>query len=122
MKILVAEDDEIMRESIKHMLKQEGLTVITAENGREAIEFFQADPPDLVITDILMPFISGLEFIDVIRNSSKQLPIIVLSAMDEEDTVMEAFNMGADDFLTKPVKSSELSIRLKRLLKKKPGK
>lgn len=122
MKILVAEDDEIMRESIKHMLKQEGLTVITAENGREAIELFQADTPDLVITDILMPFISGLEFIDVIRNSSKQLPIIVLSAMDEEDTVMEAFNMGADDFLTKPVKSSELSIRLKRLLKKKPGK
>ncbi len=122
MKILVAEDDEIMRESIKHMLKQEGLTVITAENGREAIELFQADAPDLVITDILMPFISGLEFIDVIRNSSKQLPIIVLSAMDEEDTVMEAFNMGADDFLTKPVKSSELSIRLKRLLKKKPGK
>ncbi|MBS1747429.1 MAG: response regulator [Bacteroidetes bacterium] len=122
MKILVAEDDEIMRESIKHMLKQEGLTVISAENGRDAIDLFLADTPDLVITDILMPFISGLEFIDVIRNSSRQVPIIVLSAMDEEDTVMEAFNMGADDFLTKPVKSSELSIRLKRLMKKKPGK
>jgi DNA-binding response OmpR family regulator len=111
-----------MRESIKHMLKQEGFTVIAAENGREAIEFFQAETPDLVITDILMPFISGLEFIDVIRNSSQQVPVIVLSAMDEEDTVMEAFNIGADDFLIKPVKSSELSIRLKRLLKKKPGK
>ena len=120
MKILVAEDDAIMRESIIYMLKIDGYKVIIAENGREAMDIFQADIPDLVITDILMPFNSGLEFINVIRNSSPNVPVIVLSALDEEDTVMEAFNLGADDFLTKPVKQEELSIRVKRLLKKRP--
>jgi DNA-binding response OmpR family regulator len=120
MKILVAEDDIIMRESITHMLKQDGFNVIAAENGREAMEIFEKDKPDLVITDILMPYNSGLEFIDIIRNNASRVPVIVLSALDEEATVMEAFNLGADDFLTKPVKPGELSIRVKRLLKKKP--
>jgi DNA-binding response OmpR family regulator len=120
MRILVAEDDIIMRESITHMLKQDGYEVIAAENGREAMDIFEKDKPDLIITDILMPFNSGLEFIDVIRNSTSRIPVIVLSALDEESTVMEAFNLGADDFLTKTVKQSELSIRIKRLLKKKP--
>jgi DNA-binding response OmpR family regulator len=67
----------------------------------------------------MMPFTSGLEFINIIRNNSTEIPVIVLSAVDEEDTVLEAFNLGADDFLTKPVKPGELSIRVKRLLKKK---
>lgn len=119
MKILVAEDDAIMRESIKHLLKQDGYNVISAENGREAMDIFEKDSPDLVITDILMPFNSGLEFINIIRNNSKGIPVIVLSALDEEETVLEAFNLGADDFLPKPVKPGELSIRVKRLLKKK---
>jgi two-component system, OmpR family, response regulator VicR len=118
MKILVAEDDVIMLASITQQLKQEGFTVTTANNGREAMQFFEKDIPDLVITDIMMPFTSGLEFINVIRSHSTEIPIIVLSAVDEEDTVLEAFNLGANDFLTKPVKPGELSIRVKRLSKK----
>ncbi|MEP6684542.1 MAG: response regulator [Parafilimonas sp.] len=118
MKILVAEDDVIMLASITQQLKQEGFTVTTANNGREAMQLFEKDIPDLVITDIMMPFTSGLEFINVIRSYSTEIPIIVLSAVDEEDTVLEAFNLGADDFLTKPVKPGELSIRVKRLSKK----
>lgn len=118
MKILVAEDDAIMLASITQQLKQEGFNVTTANNGREAMELFEKDVPDLVITDIMMPFTSGLEFINVIRTDHAEIPVIVLSAVDEEDTVLEAFNLGADDFLTKPVKPGELSIRVKRLLKK----
>ncbi len=118
MKILVAEDDAIMLASISHQLKHEGFSVTTANNGREAIEIFESSHPDLIITDILMPYNSGLEFINIIRNNSNNIPVIVLSALDEEDTVMEAFNSGADDFLIKPVKPEELSIRVKRLLKK----
>jgi len=118
MKILVAEDDVIMLATITQQLKQEGFTVTTANNGREAMQFFERDIPDLVITDIMMPFTSGLEFINVIRSHSTEIPIIVLSAVDEEDTVLEAFNLGADDFLTKPVKPGELSIRVKRVSKK----
>lgn len=118
MKILVAEDDAIMLASITHLLKQEGFNVTTANNGREAMQIFENDTPDLVITDIMMPFTSGLEFLNVIRTNSKEIPVIVLSAVDEEDTVIEAFNLGADDFLTKPVKPGELSIRVNRLLKR----
>jgi len=119
MKILVAEDDAIMLASITQQLKQEGFNVTSANNGREAIEIFESVNPDLVITDIMMPFTSGLEFINIIRNKSDKIPIIVLSALDEEETVLEAFNLGADDFLTKPVKPGELSIRVKRLSKKR---
>ena len=118
MKILVAEDDEIMLAYIAQQLKQEGFIVITATNGREAMEVFEQNSPDLVITDIMMPFTSGLEFLNVIRSNSNNVPVLVLSALDEEDTVLEAFNIGADDFLIKPVKPGELSIRVKRLLKK----
>ena len=124
MKILVVEDDAIMLASIEHQLKQEGFTVITATNGQDAMVAFENDTPDLVITDILMPLTSGLEFLGLIRSGHTKIPVLVLSALDEEDTVVEAFNLGADDFLTKPVKPGELSQRVKRLLKKKsrPGK
>ena len=119
MKILVAEDDAIMLATITQQLKQEGFNVTAANNGREAIQIFETLNPDFVITDIMMPFTSGLEFVNIIRNKSDKIPIIVLSALDEEDTVLEAFNLGADDFLTKPVKPGELSIRVKRLFKKR---
>ena len=124
MKILVVEDDIIMLASIEYQLKQEGFHVTTANNGRDAMLAFQNDMPDLVITDILMPLTSGLEFLNLIRSSFNTIPVLVLSALDEEDTVVEAFNLGANDFLTKPVKPGELSVRVKRLLKKnnKPRK
>ena len=118
MKILVVEDDAIMLASIEHQLKQEGFFVSTANNGREAMLMFETDNPDLVITDILMPLTSGLEFLGLIRSGPKKIPVLVLSALDEEDTVVEAFNLGADDFLTKPVKPGELTVRVKHLLKK----
>jgi DNA-binding response OmpR family regulator len=79
---------------------------------------FENDAPDLVITDILMPFTSGLEFLNLIRSSHHKIPVLVLSALDQEDTVVEAFNLGADDFLAKPAKPVELSLRIKRLLNK----
>lgn len=118
MKILIAEDDAMMMASIKYQLKKEGYFVSTANNGREAMIAFEKENPDLVVTDIIMPLTSGLEFIGFIRSSFNQTPVLVLSALDEEDTVIEAFNLGADDFLTKPVKPGELSVRVKRLLKK----
>ncbi len=118
MKILIAEDDAMMMASIKYQLKKEGYFVSTANNGREAMIAFEKENPDLVVTDIIMPHTSGLEFIGFIRASYTHVPVLVLSALDEEDTVIEAFNLGADDFLTKPVKPGELSVRVKRLLKK----
>lgn len=120
MKILIAEDEALMNAALRKNLEDDGYEVIAATDGQEAIELFQTHQPDLVITDILMPYASGLDLIGIIRSHHEpNTPIIVLSAMGQETTVFEAFNLGADDFLTKPFNPAELSLRVKRLLKRK---
>jgi DNA-binding response OmpR family regulator len=117
MKILIAEDDIIMLETIKAQLKKDDYIIFGANDGREALQALESFKPDLLITDILMPYTSGLELIGILRSEQdNKLPILVLSALDEEATVMEAFSMGANDFLSKPFKPTELTIRVKRLL------
>ena len=86
------------------------------KDARDALESLNNFEPDLIITDILMPFTSGLEFIGIIRSSGIKNPILVLSAMDQESTVLEALSLGANDFITKPFKSNELSSRVKTLI------
>ncbi|HPH22532.1 MAG TPA: response regulator transcription factor [Chitinophagaceae bacterium] len=118
MKILIAEDDAFMAAAIEQKLKSDGHQVILTRDGREALQLVEMQQPDLIITDILMPFISGLELIGIIKSSlHRKIPIIVLSGMDQEATVLEAFELGADDFLTKPFNAVELSMRVKRTLK-----
>ncbi len=118
MNILVAEDEPLMLMAIEAKLKNEGFEVATAHDGREALKTLESFIPDLIITDILMPYTSGLELISIVRsNQTKKIPIIVLSGLDQEDTVMEAFQLGADDFITKPFNPTELAVRVKRLLK-----
>ncbi len=120
MKVLIAEDEPMMLAALHHNLQLEGYEVLSSTDGRDALEKFEAHSPDLIITDILMPYTSGLELIGVVKNSSgKATPIIVLSAMGQEATVIEAFQLGADDFIIKPFDPTELSMRIKRLLKKK---
>ncbi len=119
-KILVAEDEPLMLMTIEAKLKKDGFTVMCVSDGQEAINALDTFLPDLIITDILMPYTSGLEVISVARSKNIKLPIIVLSGIGEEETVMEAFNLGADDFITKPFIPSELTVRVKRLLKIKP--
>lgn len=116
-KILIAEDEPLMLMAIEARLKKDGFTVQCTTDGQEAIKALDSFLPDLVITDILMPYTSGLEVIGVVRSRHQTLPIIVLSGIGEEETVLEAFNLGADDFITKPFNPSELSVRVKRLLK-----
>lgn len=118
MTILVAEDEPLMLMAIEAKLKNEGFQVIGVPDGQQALKAIEAAAPDLIITDILMPYTSGLELISIVKsNLSKKIPIIVLSGLGQEDTVMEAFQLGADDFITKPFNPTELSVRVKRLLK-----
>jgi DNA-binding response OmpR family regulator len=118
MNILVAEDEPLMLMAIEAKLKNEGFDVIGTQDGRQALKALETIVPDLIITDILMPYTSGLELISIVKsNQNKKIPIIVLSGLGQEDTVMEAFQLGADDFITKPFNPTELSVRVKRLLK-----
>lgn len=117
MKILVAEDEPMLLKTIELKLKKEGYEVITTADGREAVAKIEEMDPDLVITDIMMPYVSGLEIVAIVRKKiNKRIPIIMLSAMEQEKVVMEAFELGADDYITKPFSLNELVIRVKRLM------
>lgn len=116
-KILIADDDRAMSKAIEYRLKKDGFTVIAVLDGQQAMDQIHQSMPDLIITDIMMPFIGGLEIISQVRGKlGARTPIIVLSSVGFEDTVLEAFKLGADDFITKPFSPNELSVRVKRLL------
>ena len=120
MKILVCEDDYMVIKAIEHKLTREGYEVDIANDGRMAKEKLKSETYDLVITDLLMPFSGGLELINMMKNElKKETPIIVLSKVGNEETIIEAFKLGADDYLTKPFSPNELSIRVKRFLIKR---
>jgi DNA-binding response OmpR family regulator len=119
MKILICEDDEALISMIRFKLSRENAgEVITAMDGREAMHLLQHNTFDLIITDIHMPFHSGLEITHFVREElKKDTPIIILSAEGLENTVLQAFEIGATDFITKPFSPAELAVRIKRILK-----
>lgn len=119
-KILVVEDDLLTLRILNFILKKEGYAVSSAKNGLDAIERMNVIQPDLVITDVMLPLKSGLEVTSYCKNNFSHIPVIVLSALGEEEgTVTKAFNLGADDFVAKPFNPNEFLLRVKRLLMKK---
>tara|TARA_R110000868_G_scaffold401085_1_gene676385 strand:+ start:1254 stop:1622 length:369 start_codon:yes stop_codon:yes gene_type:complete len=117
-KIILAEDNSILSLLLKFKLEKEGYKLFIAVNGKEAIEIIEEHNPDLILTDIMMPFVSGLEVISHVRNKLEYTtPIIVFSSAGQEEMVLKAFNLGATDFMSKPFSPNELSIRIKRLLR-----
>lgn len=118
MLILIAEDDELILRTIEHKLVKEGHTVILTRDGKEAIEKIHELELDLIITDIMMPFASGIEILSAIATTGKKLPVIVLSSMGQEEVIMDAFDLGAADFMVKPFSPNELLLRIKRLTNK----
>ena len=117
--ILVADDDKLITAMAVFRLEREGYKVVTAEDGKEALRLIQSIKPDLIISDLMMPYFSGLELVEHLRdNLQSSIPIIILSASGQEKTVMRAFKLGADDFITKPFSLEELLMRIKKLLRK----
>lgn len=117
-KIVLAEDNSILLLLLKFRLEKEGYKLLLAVNGMEAIELIEEHNPDLILTDIMMPFISGLEVISHARNKLNiQTPIIIFSSAGQEEMVLKAFDMGATDFMSKPLSPNELVIRIKNLLR-----
>lgn len=120
MKILICEDDEMMINVIDYKLKKDGYETEKAIDGKKAADLIKQNDFNLIITDLLMPYMSGLELVNLIRNDLKKTtPIIVLSKIGLEETVLKAFELGADDYMVKPFSPNELSVRAKRLLMKR---
>jgi len=119
-RILIVDDDPSIRKFVRANLNIRDYAVTVAENGLEAINIIKRESMDLMILDIMMPYLNGYEVCRQVRESS-MLPIIMLSAKDEETDKLRCLELGADDYLTKPFSLNELLCRVKNLLKRTQG-
>jgi two-component system KDP operon response regulator KdpE len=115
--VLVVDDEKSLRDFVRKNLEVRNYKVLTASNGLEALALFNTEKIDLVILDIMMPHLDGLETTRRIRQSSI-VPILVLTALGEETDKVRAFDYGADDYLTKPFGVGELLGRIKAVLRR----
>jgi DNA-binding response OmpR family regulator len=117
MKVLVADDDADLRELIAFTLTQAGYFVVKAADGPAAVRSFAAEAPDLVVLDINMPGLTGFQVCETIRRDS-QVPVMMLTVRGEEEDLVRALGLGADDYLTKPFSPRTLLARIKALLRR----
>lgn len=118
--LLLAEDDELLASLLDYRLQKGGYNVHLANDGREVKEYLKTATPDIIVSDIMMPYFSGIELIDYVRNQlNSKIPIIIISSAGNEENVLSAFELGANDFISKPVSPSELLVRVGRELNKK---
>ena len=115
--ILVVDDETTLRETLVEALEMEGYRAIPAANGREALLRFRADHPDLVLLDVMLPELSGVEVCRILRAEST-VPIIMLTARDGEVDKVVGLELGADDYVTKPFSLRELTARIRAILRR----
>ena len=115
--ILVVEDETTLRETLADALEAEGFQVVQAGDGRTALTRFRSSPPDLVLLDLMLPEMSGIEVCRIIRAESG-VPIVMLTAKDSELDKVVGLELGADDYVTKPFSLRELSARIRALFRR----
>ena len=118
--ILVVDDEQDLLDLIEYNLRHEGFDVLKAENGQDGIRIAREHRPALLLLDIMMPQMDGIEVCDKMREDPelKSIPIIFLTARSDEKTEIEGLNKGADDFITKPISTSKLISRIKAVLRR----
>lgn len=116
--ILVCEDDFAIKTMISTKLKQENYSVYTVQNGQEALNLMEKQQIDLVISDIMMPEIDGYEFVQTLRETKHTLPILMITAKSQLESLEAAFKLGVDDYMVKPLRLEELVLRVKALLRR----
>ena len=114
-KILVVDDEEIIRESLSFVLKKEGYLVEEAENGKAAYDKIVEDSFDVVITDLEMPGMKGIQLVEEIQKLNIQTSIIIITAYGSLDTAISALRNGASDYILKPIEFDEILIKIKKL-------
>ncbi|WP_436794851.1 response regulator [Actinospongicola halichondriae] len=119
-KLLIVEDDDRIRASLRLALREEGYAVEVAADAAEALSRFSAEEPDLVLLDVLLPGMDGLEFCRTIRRTSA-VPVVMLTARDDSHDVVAGLEAGADDYVTKPYNVKEVAARIRALLRRTQG-
>jgi two-component system response regulator RegX3 len=116
-RILIVEDEQSLAESIRYNLEREGFAVRVAADGAEALEVFRSEPPDLVVLDLMLPYVSGLDVCRAMRLESTA-PIVMVTAKDAEADKVTGLELGADDYVTKPFSMRELLSRVRANLRR----
>ena len=115
-KILIAEDEDSVRKLISFKLEKENYLVNEVVNGEEAIQKLRSNDYDALILDLMLPRLNGMQILKKINQEEIDIVVLILSAKSQEKDITQGFELGADDYLTKPFRPQELIIRLKRLL------
>lgn len=117
-KVLIVDDDELVRDLVRHKLTRAGFDVIDAGDGERALELLAAEPPDVVVLDAMMPGIDGFEVLRTIREQAglAALPVVMLTARDQEEDVLNGLTLGAQDYIVKPFLPDEVVLRIRRLV------
>jgi len=116
--ILIVDDEQSYRQLLSLVFEGDGHTLRTAVNGREALEMLQAEPADVVISDVKMPDMDGIDMLQAVRETQPDLGVILMTAFASVETAREAFKLGADDFIQKPFDVEELKLIVKKTLEK----
>jgi DNA-binding response OmpR family regulator len=111
-RILIIDDEAVIRKAIRMACEKEGYEVIEAENGTEGLRQLETGKPDLILLDLMLPDVSGFDVCREIRKSGSRLPVIILSAKTEEIDIVVGLEIGADDYITKPFRARELLARI----------
>jgi two-component system alkaline phosphatase synthesis response regulator PhoP len=118
-RILVVEDEESLAVGLEYNLTEEGYAVKRAADGREALNLFALQPFDLVILDVMLPYVDGFEVAERMREKDPQIPILILTARTRMKDRLKGLEIGADDYMTKPFHLNELFLRIKGMLRRK---
>lgn len=117
-KVLVVEDNEQIAALLKFKLTHSGYEVAFAENGQVGLEIARSNPPDLIILDVMMPVMNGLETLTVLKSELelKSIPVIILTALSNDREIVTGLELGADDYITKPFKMEEFVARVRAVI------
>ena len=116
MKILICENEEILLTALEFRLRKNGYELVWANDGEEALEKAKSEGPELIISSLALPKLSGLDLVREIRSGDSKTPIMVIGELEERETIIEALKCGVNDFLTKPFKPVELVLRVQHIL------
>lgn len=118
MQILIIEDEEALRELLEYEFSRQGASVVALDNAGDALMVMEDCPPDLILLDLMLPGLKGLQFLDILRRDGNGTPVIIISARNAEADIIGALERGADDYVTKPFSFNFLEAKMKAILRR----
>lgn len=118
MQILIIEDEEALRDLLEYEFSRQEVAVVALDNANDALMAVEDCPPDLILLDLMLPGLKGLQFLDILRREGNEVPVIIISARNAEADIINALERGADDYVTKPFSFNFLEAKMKAVLRR----